>query len=194
MNSPAIAMQTYTQSKSLWRQTRSVRLAALAMLLPILPMGATHAANATVTWNFSPAPAAVSIVAGESVTWSGSFASHPMRQTDATFTAGGTNQAVSGTTFTKSFATAGTYYFVCNSHGSMQTTVTVTAACVPPTTVAALDIDGNGVVEATTDGLLVLRYLLGLRGSALTIGAIGTCPGRADPVEIKNYLDSKIVP
>ena len=36
----------------------------------------------------------------------------------------------------------------------------------------ALDIDGDGSVKATTDGLLVLRYLLGLRGTALTNGAV----------------------
>ena len=29
---------------------------------------------------------------------------------------------------------------------------------------AVLDIDGNGAVDALTDGLLVLRYLFGLTG------------------------------
>lgn len=38
----------------------------------------------------------------------------------------------------------------------------------------SLDIDGDGSVKATTDGLLVLRYLLDLRGSALTSGASAT--------------------
>lgn len=37
-----------------------------------------------------------------------------------------------------------------------------------------LDIDGDGSVKATTDGLLVLRYVLGLRGTALTTGASAT--------------------
>jgi glucose/arabinose dehydrogenase len=37
-----------------------------------------------------------------------------------------------------------------------------------------LDFDGDGSVKATTDGLLVLRYLLGLRGSTLTNGASAT--------------------
>ncbi len=36
-----------------------------------------------------------------------------------------------------------------------------------------LDIDGNEVSDALTDGLLVIRYLFGLRDSALIIGAIG---------------------
>ena len=37
----------------------------------------------------------------------------------------------------------------------------------------ALDIDGNGQVDALTDGLLMLRYLFGLRAAALINGAIG---------------------
>lgn len=36
-----------------------------------------------------------------------------------------------------------------------------------------LDVDRNGAVSAFTDGLLVLRYLFGLRGATLTTGAIG---------------------
>ena len=35
----------------------------------------------------------------------------------------------------------------------------------------ALDIDGNSVVDPASDGLLILRYLLGLRGAALVTGA-----------------------
>jgi hypothetical protein len=42
---------------------------------------------------------------------------------------------------------------------------------------AAFDVDGDGNVAPTSDGLLVLRYLLGLRGTALTQGAAaGTLP------------------
>ena len=33
-----------------------------------------------------------------------------------------------------------------------------------------LDIDGDGTPRASTDGLLIMRYLLGLRGSALVAG------------------------
>ena len=36
-----------------------------------------------------------------------------------------------------------------------------------------LDVDGNGVIEAQYDGVIVLRYLLGLRGNALTANALG---------------------
>ena len=37
-----------------------------------------------------------------------------------------------------------------------------------------LDVDGNGKVEAVTDGLMLIRYLFGLRGPSLIAGAIGT--------------------
>ncbi len=50
----------------------------------------------------------------------------------------------------------------------------------------ALDIDGDNAVNATTDGLLVLRYLLGLRGTALTNGAVN--PSTVLPDTVVNKL------
>ena len=35
-----------------------------------------------------------------------------------------------------------------------------------------LDIDGNGDVDALTDGLLILRYLFGYSGESLIIGVM----------------------
>ena len=35
-----------------------------------------------------------------------------------------------------------------------------------------LDVDADGTAEAATDGVLILRYLLGLRGAALTAGVV----------------------
>ena len=56
----------------------------------------------------------------------------------------------------------------------------------------AFDIDGDMSVKATTDGLLVLRYLLGLRGAALTSGATVTTVTTAtrDAAAIENYLST----
>jgi len=51
-----------------------------------------------------------------------------------------------------------------------------------------LDVDGNGTYSATTDGLLVIRYLLGLRGAALINGAIGANPTRSSASTIQSYL------
>ena len=52
-----------------------------------------------------------------------------------------------------------------------------------------LDIDGNGSYGATTDGLLVVRYLLGLRGAALISGAaVGAGATRTTSTAIQQYL------
>jgi hypothetical protein len=50
------------------------------------------------------------------------------------------------------------------------------------------DVDGNGEVSATTDGLLVTRYLLGIRGTALTAGALAPDAARTLPVDIEAYI------
>ena len=42
------------------------------------------------------------------------------------------------------------------------------------------DVDGNGNVDALSDGLMVLRRILGLSSSALTAGAIRTARTDAD--------------
>ena len=42
----------------------------------------------------------------------------------------------------------------------------------------ALDVDGNGVADALTDGLMILRYLFGLRDAALVASAVGPLPRR----------------
>ncbi len=51
------------------------------------------------------------------------------------------------------------------------------------------DIDGNGEVDALTDGLLILRYLFGLEGSALTNGVVAPDAPRTS-FEIETYLKS----
>ncbi len=55
---------------------------------------------------------------------------------------------------------------------------------------AALDVDGNGTPDAATDGLIILRYLMGFRGSAMTANALGLSPTRSTQ-EIQTYLDNK---
>ena len=37
-----------------------------------------------------------------------------------------------------------------------------------------LDVDGNGKADALTDGVMLVRYLFGLRGPALIAGAVGS--------------------
>jgi len=54
-----------------------------------------------------------------------------------------------------------------------------------------LDVDGNGAVDMATDGVLLLRYLAGLRGDALLAGdAIGAGARRATAPGIESYISS----
>ena len=57
---------------------------------------------------------------------------------------------------------------------------------------AKLDVDGNGQVDAATDGRLILRYLAGFRGNALIAGALPTTPPLAirSAAEIESYLQA----
>jgi hypothetical protein len=76
----------------------------------------------------------------------------------------------------------------CQFTPLVNSTVTATFA---PDTLAPLnvDIDGNSIYEPATDGLLVLRYLFGLSGPALTAGALGMGATRTDPVQVFNRLN-----
>jgi subtilisin family serine protease len=51
-----------------------------------------------------------------------------------------------------------------------------------------LDIDGNGQTDALSDGLLILRYLFQLRGSALIDGVVKPDATRKTAAEIEAYL------
>jgi len=52
------------------------------------------------------------------------------------------------------------------------------------------DVDGNGQIDALTDGLLILRASFGLTGTALTQGALGAGATRTDPTAILNYINA----
>jgi hypothetical protein len=81
----------------------------------------------------------------------------------------------------------GTWYARAISYtGSAAYQLTVTALGG-----AVLDIDGNGVTDSLTDGLLVLRYLFDFRGGALVAGAVDDegCTTCTAP-EIEAYLGS----
>jgi glucose/arabinose dehydrogenase len=56
----------------------------------------------------------------------------------------------------------------------------------------SLDIDLNGIYDAATDGMLLLRYLLGFRDTALTVNAIGGGADRSSSQDIVTYLDAVI--
>ena len=53
---------------------------------------------------------------------------------------------------------------------------------------ADFDIDGNGRTDALTDGLLILRYMLGLRGTALVNGVVDPLGTRQGATDIEAYI------
>ena len=55
-------------------------------------------------------------------------------------------------------------------------------------TQAIADIDGNGVVDALTDGLLLLRYLFNLTGESLISGAVAAGSTRTSSSAIQQYI------
>jgi hypothetical protein len=57
---------------------------------------------------------------------------------------------------------------------------------LPP--LATLDIDGNGVLDPLTDGLLHLRHRFGFSGDTLTIGAVAANCTRCDAASIAAYV------
>ena len=69
-----------------------------------------------------------------------------------------------------------------------------TATIVDNDSSLVLDVDGNGSVGLLTDGLLVVRYLVGAEGSALTSGAVAddAHDDRNEPDEIAAYLQGLV--
>ena len=52
------------------------------------------------------------------------------------------------------------------------------------------DIDGNGQIDALTDGLLILRYLFGLEGDTLINGVVADDATRTTAEEIEAHLET----
>jgi hypothetical protein len=52
------------------------------------------------------------------------------------------------------------------------------------------DIDGNGDIDALTDGLLILRYLFGLQGDTLINGVVAEDATRTTAEEIEAHLET----
>ena len=71
-----------------------------------------------------------------------------------------------------------------------------THACVPRTAVGIAsainltyyDIDGDGQTLPATDGLLMLRAMLGFRGDALIAGAVSPTATRKTYVDIRSFF------
>ena len=87
--------------------------------------------------------------------------------------------------------TAGFSYYKQGVAGLYRTVLPVSPP--NPQSYAVLDIDRNGSVDALTDGLIVLRYLFGLRGPAMTANALADNATRMDAQAIESYLDGVAV-
>ncbi|MBF0428534.1 MAG: formylglycine-generating enzyme family protein [Magnetococcales bacterium] len=62
---------------------------------------------------------------------------------------------------------------------------------IPSNTISApltLDIDDNGHYDALTDGLLVTRFLMGMRGSSLIQNVVDSTGQRTDAATLEEYL------
>jgi hypothetical protein len=53
-----------------------------------------------------------------------------------------------------------------------------------------MDIDGDGIYEATTDGLMLTRALMGFTGTAVTNGLVGHNPPRNTWARIREHLNN----
>ena len=83
----------------------------------------------------------------------------------------------------------------CSGTGSCAVTINGAAAvkatfALSPVTLRILDIDANNGYDGQTDGVLILRYLFGLTGSALTANALGAgyTPARVADPALRSYL------
>ena len=79
---------------------------------------------------------------------------------------------------------------VTNNAIGQQATKTTWAEIQPLIHSAALDIDGNGTTDALTDGLMIIRALFGLTGTAVTNNALGQNATRVTWPAIRDYLNS----
>ncbi len=172
-----------------------------------------QAANVDVNWPPLPVEQEVVVRSGDTVTFIGDFATTNAFPVNATFTSSvgppvglPTGQ---GNTFPPSVAVSysgpGAQYYYAAYVGGLgagtlrpdlgKLTVTVLPTCPTPTSrLAVMDIDGDGSVQATTDGLLLTRYALGMRGNALVTNAIGANASRCTYLDIEFYLLQRVVP
>ncbi len=83
---------------------------------------------------------------------------------------------------------AGTWYATYRKDAGAGGEYQLSATAFGP--LCSLDVDGNGLFDALTDGILLIRYLFGFRGETLTDEAIGNLAWRASPEQIVGFLDA----
>ena len=79
-----------------------------------------------IDWTFAVSPRCVQIKAGQTVTWTGTFATHPLLADEGDKPNPISTADTSAAAATVTFPTAGTYGFKCQVHASMTGAVLVT--------------------------------------------------------------------
>lgn len=134
--------------------SRTLVALALGGALALAPPAAAAPATVTVA-NSRFTPSAVTVAAGESVTWDFTEPSHNVKGPGWS----GNNGFGRGT-FAWTFDVPGTFAYVCEAHpGSMKGTVTVTAAAAPAAPVGD-PLAPAGVVDAVTSAVPGASWLL----------------------------------
>jgi hypothetical protein len=165
------------------------------MTEPYLIWAAAGVTNATTSLASSANPSAsgqsvtfTATVSGNSPTGTVSFqdGANPLNGCIAVTLAAGQAQCTISSLALGSHGISAQYSGDLQNSGSVSPTLSQSVG--PP----SLDVDASitgSKYDAVTDGLLAIRYLQGLTGSALVAGALGPTATRTDPVAIKNYLD-----
>jgi plastocyanin len=145
--------------------------ALVAMLSAGAPVrGATHAVNIS---GFAFSPASITVAVGDTVTWTNAdSAAHTATASGGAFDSGTLNQ---GQSFSFTFATAGTFAYVCDFHSNMMGTITVQAAAagspaasaVPNTAASAANAASSSWLLVASGAVLALTGTWLVRAAAL---------------------------
>ena len=107
------------------RKLSAVAVAAsLATAVAVVPAQAGYGKTVSVK-NNAFSPGSVSIRKGEKVTWKWTQGGVAHNVTPATGGSGSATSSKKGFTFSKTFAKAGTFKYICTIHSSMKVTVKV---------------------------------------------------------------------
>ena len=102
----------------------------------------------------------------------------------------GKTTVTTATSVSHTYTTGGAYSATLrarDNHFAFSAPFSIGVSATAPVTA---DVDANGRYEALTDGLLILRYMFDLRGSALTSDALAGDAQRKDPDAIAGFLDA----
>ena len=77
----------------------------------------------------------------------------------------------------------------CNQRGDYERIGLAGLLNDPPARLCALNVDDDLTISPSTDAVLLIRYLLGFRGAALTVGALGANSLRTG-LDLESYLAS----